>query len=82
MWICLYAHCAYKKVGVVPTRIVKSNVSSIGPSSEKNRDEGPRLKTLDFTIRIGTTRTFTYTCYSAHSLVSDAQIIDEHFLDA
>ena len=26
----------YKKVGVLPIRIVKSNVSSIGPSSERN----------------------------------------------
>ena len=25
----------YKKVGVLPIRIVKSNVSSVGPSSEK-----------------------------------------------
>ena len=27
----------YKKVGVLPIRIVWSNVSSIGPSSERNR---------------------------------------------
>ena len=27
----------YKKVGVLPMRIVWSNVSSIGPSSERNR---------------------------------------------
>ena len=26
----------YQKVGVVPIRIVKSNVSSVGPSSERN----------------------------------------------
>ena len=26
----------YKKVGVLPIRIVQSNVSSIGPSSERN----------------------------------------------
>ena len=26
----------YKKVGVLPIRIVKFNVSSIGPSSERN----------------------------------------------
>ena len=26
----------YKKVGVLPIQIVKSNVSSIGPSSERN----------------------------------------------
>ena len=26
----------YEKVGVLPTRIVKSNVSSVGPSSERN----------------------------------------------
>ena len=44
-----------KKVGVLPIRIVKSNVSSVGPSSERNldmngswflSDEGPTLKTL------------------------------------
>ena len=42
----------YKKVGVLPIRIVKSNVSSVGPSSERNNiflsDEGPTLETLDF----------------------------------
>ena len=27
----------YKKIGVLPMRIVWSNVSSIGPSSERNR---------------------------------------------
>ena len=27
----------YEKVGVLPIRIVKSNVSSVGPSSERNR---------------------------------------------
>ena len=27
----------YEKVGVLPMRIVKSNVSSVGPSSERNR---------------------------------------------
>ena len=26
----------YKKVGVLPIRIIKSNVSSVGPSSERN----------------------------------------------
>ena len=26
----------YKKVGVLPIRIVKSNASSVGPSSERN----------------------------------------------
>ena len=26
----------YEKVGVLPIRIVKSNVSSVGPSSERN----------------------------------------------
>ena len=52
----------YKKVGVLPIRIVKS-VSSVGPSSERNvilSDEGPTLETLDFTIRIGSTPTFLY----------------------
>ena len=55
----------YKKVGVLPIRIAKSNVSSVGPSSEGNRetflsDEGPILETLNFTIRIGSTPTLFY----------------------
>ena len=40
----------YKKVGVLPIRIVKSNVSSLGPPSRGEMflfDEGPTLKTLD-----------------------------------
>ena len=41
----------YKKVGVLPIWIVKSNVSSIGPSSERKK-KGPMLETLDYTIRI------------------------------
>ena len=43
----------------------KSNVSSVGPLSERNikdqpetSDEGPTLETLDFTVRIGSTSTF------------------------
>ena len=42
-------------VGVLPIRIVKYNVSSIDPSSERNQernllsDEGPTLETLDYT---------------------------------
>ena len=40
----LFHKSKYKKVGVLPIRIVKSNVSSVGPS-------------LDFTIRIGSTPT-------------------------
>ena len=34
----IYFKCIskYEKVGVLPIRIVKSNVSSIGPSSERN----------------------------------------------
>ena len=60
----------YKNVGVLPIRIVNSNVSSVGPSSEKNRalrrranrhsDERPTLEMLDFIIRIGSTPTFLY----------------------
>ena len=50
----------YKKVGVLPIRIVQSNISSFGSSSERNRtkkksfyflfvsDEGPMLETLDY----------------------------------
>ena len=44
----------YKKVGVPPIRIVKSNVSNV------RFDEGSTLETLDFTIRIGSTPTFLY----------------------
>ena len=45
----------YKKVGgVLPIRIVKSNVSSIGPSSER------MLETLDYNIHIGSTPTFLF----------------------
>ena len=54
----------YKKVFVLPIRIVQSNVSSIGPSSERKTfflsDEGPMLETFDYTIRIGSTPTFLY----------------------
>ena len=45
----------YKKVGV--------HVSSVGPSSERNitgLHEGPTLKPLDFSVRIGSTPTFLY----------------------
>ena len=65
----------YKKVGVLPIQIVWSNVSSIGPSSERNwflSDEGPMLETLDHTIRVGSTPTFLYfdlylySAYTAH----------------
>ena len=56
---------------VLPIRIVKSNVSNVGPSSESIlavfnvfllflSDEGPTLETLDLTIRIGSTPTFLY----------------------
>ena len=44
----------YKKVGVLPIRIAQSNVSSIGPSSERNQLAG--MKPTCFTIRIGSTR--------------------------
>ena len=37
----------YKKVGVLPIRIIKSNVSSVGPSSE--RTTRFTLTYLDFT---------------------------------
>ena len=32
----------YEKVGVLPIWIVKSNVSSVGPSSERNRNARKR----------------------------------------
>ena len=56
-------------VGVLPIRIVYSNVSSIGPFLS---DEGPMLETLDYTIRIGSTPTilyfdlYLYSAYAAH----------------
>ena len=34
---CLLYKSKYEKVGVLPIRIVKSNVSSVGPSSERKR---------------------------------------------
>ena len=60
--------------------MLKSTVSSVGPSSEKNRlktfsDERPMLETIDFTIRIGSTPTFShfdlylYSAYAAHYVV-------------
>ena len=44
----------YKKVGVLPIWKVKSNVSSVGASSDRHMTnaEGPTLETLDFTFRI------------------------------
>ena len=51
----------YKKVGVLPIRLVKSNVSSVGPFVREKlflSDEGPTLETLDFTIHIGSTPNF------------------------
>ena len=83
----VYIRITYTKTLVYcQIRIVKSNVSFVDRSSERNRDVGPTLETSDFTIRIVSTPTFIYTCYSVHSLrrflVVDAQIIDEHFLSA
>ena len=62
----------YKKVGVLPIWIVKSNISSVGSSSERTdplflSDEGPTLETLDFTIRIGRTPTFLHKYIVSHS---------------
>ena len=54
-------------VGVLPVRIVWSNVSSIGPSSERNRKE-PMLETLDHTIRIGSTPTILYFDFYLYSV--------------
>ena len=42
----------------MPIRIVNSNVSSFGLRFLS--DEGPTLETLEFTIRIGSTPTFSY----------------------
>ena len=53
-----------KRVGVLPIRMIKSNVSSVSwPFVREKRflsDEGPTLETLDFIIRIGSTPTFLY----------------------
>ena len=48
----------YEKVGVLPIRIVKSNVSSVGSSSERNRRANAR--NVRFIIHIGSTPTFSY----------------------
>ena len=60
-------------VGVLPIRIVYSNVLSIGPSSDLFlSDEGPMLEMLEYTIRIGSTPTilyfdlYLYSAYAAH----------------
>ena len=54
LFVCrLYIYTSkYKKVGVLPIRILWSNFSSIGFSLS---DEGPMLETLDYTMRIGST---------------------------
>ena len=68
---CIYIQSKYKKVGVLPIRIVWSK------KYRKNiflflSDEGPMLETLDRTIRIGSTPTFLYfdlylySAYAAH----------------
>ena len=57
---------------MVGIRIVKSNVSSVGPSSSERKTEVPKLETLDYTIHIGSTPTFSYfdlylySAYAAH----------------
>ena len=62
-----------KKVGVLSIWIVKSNVLSVGASSERNMDEDPTLGTLEFTFHIGSTTTvlyfdlyLLYSAYAAH----------------
>ena len=54
--------------------IVQSNVSSVGPSSERNSTvsltKGPILETLDYTIRIDSTLTFLYFDLYLYSLLS------------
>ena len=60
----------YEKVGVLPIWILKSNISSVGVLFLS--DEGPKLETLDFTIRIGSTPTVSYFnlyLYSAYAAV-------------
>ena len=79
IYIILYIYKSNKRVGVLPIQIVQSNVSSIGPLSERNRkknflflsDEGPMLETLDYTIRIGGIPTllfdlYLFSAYTAH----------------
>ena len=66
---CFYK-LKYKKVGVLPIWIVRSNVSSVGLSSEIEKDK--RSKRLDFTIHIDNTPTSLYfdlylnTAFAAH----------------
>ena len=63
----------YKKVAVLPIRIVKSNVSSVRPFvREKHGETRCFSLTKGFTIRIGSTPTFLYfelylyTAYAIH----------------
>ena len=53
----------YEKVGVLPIQIAKSNILSVALRQRETlflSDEGPTLETLDSTIRIGSTPTFSY----------------------
>ena len=54
----------YKKVGVLPIRIIKSNVSSVGPSSE--RTTRFTLTYLDFTPTFLYFDLYLNTDYAAH----------------
>ena len=61
----------YKKVGVLPIRIVQSNVSSVGPSSEKkgerNENKIERTKEQCVTYHL---LYFLFTCfYKLYTLV-------------
>ena len=67
----------YKKVCALTMRNVKSNVSSVGPSLERNIcicDEGPNLETLEFTIHIVSTPT-SLCFYLYHCCWSFAKVL-------
>ena len=69
-------------------RLVKSNERWPFTSEKKGFlcDEGPTLETLDFTIRIGSTPTFSYfdlnlySAYAAHDVVSERVFSESVFV--
>ena len=65
IYMCIYKYIKvykskYKMVGVLPIRIVWSNVSSIGPSSERNRKYIYMCSLAHITLDITTTTEHIY----------------------
>ena len=63
----------YKKVGVLPIQIVKSNVSSVGPSLERNRSANVRNVRLYYPYR-QYTDLFIFRFVSEHCLRSTLRL--------